>query len=259
MTTNYRKVYMKIGILGAGSIGTILARRLSARGHEVRVANSRGPETIGRDALMHGAVPVMATEAAVDADVVICSIPFGRIPSLAPFLERTPSDAVVIDTSNYFPKRDGRIDAVEAGQVESVWVSEKLGRPIVKAWNAIAAESFADKAADSGQRSRIVVPIAADREADRVTAAQLVEETGFDPFDAGTIAESWRLQPAAPAYCTELTAAQLPRALALAEKERLPRRRELVMAVIAERTDNLAHRRVGFGDWMVQLHRAICM
>lgn len=250
---------MKIGILGAGSIGATLTRRLSESGHEVKVANSRGPQTIDPDLLVSGAKPVNAVDVATDVDVVICSIPFGRMPTVAPLLEQTTSDLVVIDTSNYYPARDGRIAAVDGGQVESVWVSAMLGRPIAKAWNAIAAESFADKATQSGAPGRIAIPVAADRDGDRALVMKLVDETGFDAFDSGAIADSWRLQPAAPTYCTELAVEEMPAALLSADKDRLPRRRELAMAVIAERTDGLANRDEGFGEWLVRLNRAMYM
>jgi predicted dinucleotide-binding enzyme len=149
---------MKIGILGTGHIGKTLVRTLSAGGHDVKVANSRGPETIDADLLASGARAVTAEEAIVDREVIILSIPFNRIPDLKPLLTGIPSETVVIDTSNYYPARDGRIDAIEAGQVESVWVSEKLTRPIAKAWNAIGSASFAEKGRAPGS-DRIAIPI----------------------------------------------------------------------------------------------------
>ena len=136
---------MKIGILGTGHIGKTLVRKLSAAGHDLRVANSRGPDTVEPDVLAFGGRAVTAAEAVADVDVVILSIPLNRIPEVAPLVASVPSETVVIDTSNYYPQRDGRIDAIEAGQVESLWVAEQLGRPIVKAWNAIGSDSFAKK------------------------------------------------------------------------------------------------------------------
>src|SRR4051812_42883993 len=127
---------MKIGILGVGHIGKTLARKLSAAGHDVKVANSRGPETIEADVLASGARAVTTAQAVEDVDVVIVSIPLNRLAEVAPLIGKLPSETVVMDTSNYYPQRDGTIDAIEAGQVESVWVAERLGRPIVKAWNS---------------------------------------------------------------------------------------------------------------------------
>ena len=124
---------MKIGILGVGHIGKTLALKLPGAGHDVKVANSRGPETIGADVLASGARAVSAAEAVKDVDVVILSIPLNRLPSVAPLVADLPAETVVIDTSNYYPFRDSKIDAIEAGQVESLWVAEQLGRPVVKA------------------------------------------------------------------------------------------------------------------------------
>ena len=180
---------MKIGILGTGHIGKTLVRKLSAAGHDVKVANSRGPDTIEADVLAFGGRAVTAAEAVVDVDVVILSIPLNRLPEIAPLIASVPAETVVIDTSNYYPQRDGRIDAIEAGQVESLWVAEQLGRPIVKAWNAIGSDSFAKKGKPAGSPDRIAIPVAADRETDRKVGMALVEDTGFDAFDAGTLAE----------------------------------------------------------------------
>src|SRR3954447_7608318 len=102
---------MKIGILGTGHIGKTLALKLSAAGHDVKVANSRGPETIGADVLAFGGRAVLVADALADVDAVIISIPLNRIPQIAPLIAKVPADKVVIDTSNYYPGRDGRIDA----------------------------------------------------------------------------------------------------------------------------------------------------
>jgi predicted dinucleotide-binding enzyme len=226
---------MKIGILGTGHIGKTLVQKLSAAGHDVKVANSRGPETIEADVLAFGGRAVTAAEAVVNVDVVILSIPLNRIPEVAPLIASVPADTVVIDTSNYYPQRDGRIEAIEAGQVESLWVTEQLGRPIVKAWNAIGSYSFATKGKPAGSPERIAIPVAADSDKDRKVGMTLVEDTGLDAVDAGTLAESWRQQPGAPCYCTDLTTEEMADALAAADRARLPKRRDLSFAVILER------------------------
>ena len=248
---------MKIGILGTGHIGKTLVKRLSAAGHDVKVANSRGPETIGADLLTSGARAVSKEEALTDVEAVILSIPLNRIPDIAPSVAALPEETVVIDTSNYYPFRDEKIDAIEAGQVESLWVIEQLKRPIAKAWNAIGSASLATKAKPAGAPDRIALPVAAERERDRQVAMSLVEDSGLDPYDAGTLAESWRQQPGAPAYCTDLTRDEMGLALAAAEKHRLPKRRDLGVAVMQER--------LGDGttnpdaNWGVRLVRAINM
>lgn len=248
---------MKIGILGSGHIGKTLARRLSAAGHDVKVANSRGPETIEVDALASGARAVTAADAVVDVGVVILSIPLNRIPDVAPLVAALPAATVVIDTSNYYPMRDGRIDAIEAGQVESLWVAETLGRPVVKAWNSIGSDSFARKDMPAGTPGRIALSVAADRETDRAAGMALVEDTGFDAFDAGTLADSWRQQPGAPCYCTDITREEMPAALAGAEASRLPKRRDLAVAAIMERVgDGVTNPDAEYG---VRVNRALYM
>ncbi|MET9014913.1 NAD(P)-binding domain-containing protein [Streptomyces olivaceoviridis] len=226
---------MKIGILGVGHIGKTLTQRLSMAGHDVKVANSRGPDTIGTDVLASGANAVTAAEAVVDVDALIISIPMNRLPQIAPLIVDLPAETVVIDTSNYYPHRDGRIESIEAGQVESLWVAEQLGRPVAKAWNSIGSDSFANKHKPAGSPDRIALPVAADRESDRRVAMALVEDTGFDAFDAGALAESWRQQPGAPCYTTDLIREELPAALAAADAKRSPKRRDLAIAAIQER------------------------
>lgn len=130
---------MRIGIIGAGLIGGTLTRRLTALGHEVRVANSRAPETLEELATETGATAVWARDAATDADVVVVSIPQKNTPDLAPgIVSSAKPGAPVIETNNYYPQqRDGRIDALEDGTPESVWVAELLGTPVYKVFNGI--------------------------------------------------------------------------------------------------------------------------
>src|SRR5690606_11920910 len=139
---------------GVGHIGKTLALKLSAAGHEVHVANSRGPETIDTDVLATGAKAVTAEQAVFDKDVIIISIPLNSIAAIAPLLAGASDETVVIDTSNYYPGRDNKIESIEAGQVESLWVQQQLGRPVAKAWNAIGSDSFAKKGKPAGSSDR---------------------------------------------------------------------------------------------------------
>ena len=245
--------------MGAGSIGATVTLKLSEAGHAVTVANSRGRDTIDRGLLIFGATPVDVADVAVEVDVLITSIPFASMPQIASLVHQFAPDGVLIDTSNYYPSRDGGIRAIDDGQVESAWVEEILGRPVVKAWNAITSQSFAGKATPTGATGRIAIPFAADRSADREVVMRLIDETGFDPYDAGAIGDSWRQQPASPAYCTDLTLDQMPEALGAAEKDRSPLRRDLAMAVIAERTKQYSDLGENFGERLVRLNRAIYM
>lgn len=245
---------MKIGIIGSGMIGATLAQRLAGAGHEVAIANSRGPETIEGRALSTGARAVEAASVADGVDALIVSVPLSRLDDVAPIVAGAPEGAVVLDTSNYYPMRDGAIAELDGGQVESLWVVERLGRPVIKAWNAIIAQSFADHATAAGDADRIAIPVAGDDPAAKALALSLVEETGFEALDAGVLADSWRQQPGTPAYCTDLTADQLRDALERADAERSPRRRDLVIAVVTERME--AEGAVS-GDRLVRLNRAV--
>ena len=108
---------MKIGVIGTGNIGGTLARKLSAAGHEVRVANSRGPEGVRAFAEEIGASPVDARGAVEGADAVILSIPFPAVAKLPKGLfDGLPKSAPIIDTGNYYPGlRDPQIPEIEAG------------------------------------------------------------------------------------------------------------------------------------------------
>jgi predicted dinucleotide-binding enzyme len=226
---------MKIGILGAGSIGSTLARKLAAAGHDVKVANSRGPETIAAEALETGARAATTEDAVNDVDVAILSMPHTGFDKVRPLVAALPERTVVIDTSNYFPQRDGVNPEIEAGLVESEWIQSYFGRPIAKAWNAIGTVPFTENGQLKGHPNRVAIPIAGDRARDREVAMALMDDTGFDGFDAGTLAGSWRQQPGSPVYCTNLSHDEIAPALAAAERERLPKRRDLSVAIFSER------------------------
>lgn len=248
---------MKIGILGTGHIGKTLVTKLSAAGHDVKVANSRGPDTIEGNILVHGAHAVTSAEAVAGVDVVILSTPLGAIPKIAPLFTDVPADTVVIDTSNYYPRRDGEIAEIEAGQTESEWVAEQLGRPIAKAWNAITSDSFAQKGSPAGTAGRIAIPVAADGDRERDVAMTLVDETGLDAVYSGPLSESWRQQPGSPSYCTDLTREEIPDALAATDRARLPKRRELAIEAIAERVGDSTTN--PDSDYAVRLTRVLFM
>lgn len=213
---------MKIGIIGAGYIGGTLARRLTELGHEVAIANSRGPETLRDLAAETGARAVTAHEAARGGEIVIVTIPERAVPDLpADLFAGVGDDVVVVDTGNYYPSRDGRIPAIEDGQTESAWAAGHLGRPVVKAFNNIGFQSLLENGLPAGTPGRIALPVAGDRKAARETVMRLVDELGFDPVDAGGLEDSWRQQPGTPAYVADLDAPRLREALAAADRNRL--------------------------------------
>ena len=213
---------MKIGIIGAGQIGGTLARRLRALGHEVSIANSRGPETLAALAKESGARPVTVEQAARAGEMVIVTIPLKSIPKLpAGLFEGVPDNVVVVDTGNYYPQqRDGRIDAIEKGTPESRWTSQQLGRPVVKAFNNIYARHLLEKGKPKGAPGRIALPVAGDDRRAKDVVIRLLDELGFDAVDAGSLDESWRQQPATPVYGTDFDTAGVKKALAEARPER---------------------------------------
>jgi predicted dinucleotide-binding enzyme len=213
---------MKIGIIGAGHIGGNLTRRFTALGHDVSVANSRGPETLSELAEETGAKAVSVGEAAKGASVVVVTIPQKNIPSLpADVLDGMAADAVVIDTGNYYPKqRDGKIDEIEGGKTESRWVAEHLGHPVVKAFNGIYSEHLLTHGKPTGTPGRIALPVAGDDSAAKLVVIGLLDQLGFDGVDAGGLDDSWRQQPGTPVYGANLDADGVKKALADTSPER---------------------------------------
>jgi len=215
---------MKIGIIGAGQIGGALMRRLRTLGHEVFVANSRGADTLAELVKKTGAVAVSVKEAARRGEVVVITIPEKNVPQLPPDLfEGVSENVVVVDTGNYYPRqRDGRIEEIEKGLPESLWVERQIGRPVVKAFNNIQAQHLEEHGKPAGAPGRIALPVSGDPPAAKSVVIQLLDELGFNGIDAGGINESWRQQPATPVYGTDLDAAGVRRALSEASSERKP-------------------------------------
>ena len=173
---------MKIGIIGAGQIGGTLTRRLTALGHQISVANSRGPETLADLAAETGAKPVSVAEAARSGGVVIVTIPEKNIPKLPRDLfAATLDNVVIVDTGNYYPRqRDGRIDAIEAGMTESRWVAQQLNRPVVKAFNNIYARHLMELGRPNGTPGRIALPVAGDDGAAKAVVMQQILRIPID-------------------------------------------------------------------------------
>ena len=213
---------MKIGIIGAGNIGGNLTRRLTAAGHEVRVANSRGPQTLADLATETGATAVDVTEAARDANLVIVTIPQKAIPGLpAGVLDSAAPGAIIVDTGNYYPQqRDGLLAEIEDGKPESQWVAEQLGRPVIKAFNGIQAPHLLTGALPAGDPARRALPVSGDDDGSKKAVIALLDEIGFDGVDAGSLAESWKQQPGTPSYGAEVGTAELVALLNKATAER---------------------------------------
>jgi predicted dinucleotide-binding enzyme len=214
---------MKIGIIGAGHIGGNLTRRFSALGHKVFVGNSRGPDTLADLAAETGATAVTVNEAARAGDIVVVTIPMKNIPKLPRDLfANTPPSVTIVDTGNYYPQRDGQIEAIEQGTTESLWVAQQLKRPVIKAFNNIYAQHLLENGKPKGAPGRIALPVAGDDKAAKAVVLQFVDELGFDAVDAGGLDDSWRQQPGTPVYGTDFDAAGVRKALSEASPERKP-------------------------------------
>lgn len=214
---------MRIGILGAGSMGRILARNLGKLGYGVSIANSRGPDSLTAVAAETGATPVSAVDAVGAGEIVLLAIPTRAVAELPRRLfAKVPESVPVVDLGNYHPElRDGPIAAIDRGMPDSRWVERQIGRPVIKAFNSLFAESLRTKGAPPGSKGRIALPVAGDAAEAKAVVLRLVDELGFDPVDAGSLDESWRQQPGTPAYCRDLEATALRRALAEADPGRI--------------------------------------
>jgi predicted dinucleotide-binding enzyme len=220
---------MKIGIVGTGAIGSLLAEKLSKAGHQVKVTNTRAMPELEKIAASLGASAATIQDVVKDVDAIIFSMPFNAYKDLPKdLLKEVPQDVVVMDTSNYYPFRDGEITELEQIS-ESEYISGILNRPLVKVFNNMLEGTLKYKGKTAGAEARVAISIAGDKPEHKKIVAQLVDITGFDTVDAGSLAESWRQQPGTPAYCTELNEADLNQALANAEKGKAPAIRDFIM------------------------------
>jgi 8-hydroxy-5-deazaflavin:NADPH oxidoreductase len=242
---------MNIGIIGAGEIGGTLARHYTKSGHRVKIANASGVEKLKNIARETGALPVELANAVTDVDVIVISIPYFAVGNLPKgMFDDVDHNTTIIDTCNYYPIVSGVIQDVVDGMNESVWVATQTGRPVVKAYNSIFYRSLVQSGLPEGHPSRIALPISGDDRRGKEIVARLINESGFDSYDQGTLEDSWRQEPGSPAYCTDLTLKQLMRSISKARKELLPERRELGLKHIIE---------LGPERWqdLVQMNRTI--
>lgn len=204
-------------------MGQILARSLARLGHHVSIANSRGPASLTSLAAEVRATPTTVVDAVSAAEIVVLAIPTKAVPDLPRrLLANLANTVVVIDICNYHPVlRDGPIDAIDGGMLESQWVAQQMGRPVIKAFNNIFAASLREKGVPKGAKGRIALPVAGDSADARAAVLRIVDDLGFDPVDGGDLDNSWRQQTGTPAYCKDLEIAALRRALAEAERSRI--------------------------------------
>ncbi|PQP88576.1 NADPH-dependent F420 reductase [Paenibacillus sp. AR247] len=230
---------MRFGIIGAGPIALNISKKLVENGHDVKIADARSIERLEGKEL--AGTPVNVNEVITNIDVLVISIPLHALPSIRNIVDQAGEDVVILDTSNYYPYRDNKIHEIEKGMVESVWVSNQLGRPITKAFNNLLAYTLEHKGTPEGTRGRIAIAIAGDNQLHKQITMNIVNELGFDPVDSGSLSDSWRQQPGTPAYCTELTKEELTEALNKANKEKAPFLRDEVMERLSAANGGYSH------------------
>ncbi|MCM2534999.1 NAD(P)-binding domain-containing protein [Neobacillus pocheonensis] len=223
---------MRFGIIGAGPIGSIISKKLVKNGHDVKIADVRGIERLEGKEL--AGTPVRVEDVITNIDVLIISIPLHALPSIRNIINQVGEKVIIVDTSNYYPYRDGKIEEIENGMVESVWVSNQLGRPVIKAFNNLLAYTLENEGTSEDSSGRIAMAVSGNDPSQKQVVMDVVNELGFDAVDSGSLSNSWRQQPGTPAYCTELTKDELTKALKKANKEKAPLLRDKVMERFAE-------------------------
>lgn len=212
----------KIGIIGAGFVGQACAKLFMQAGYQVMISNSRGKNTLFSVASNIGCQIGQQQEAIEFGDIILIAIPFSHYKSLPADLL---SNKIVIDAMNYYPDRDGHIDALDHHQTTtSEMVAAHLNQSrIVKVFNAIFAKDMVKDAKPNDKQHRRALPIAGNDQQAKQIAEKLLERVGYDYVDVGSLAESWRFERAKPAYCRPLEREPLIEALALASRtEELP-------------------------------------
>ena len=208
-----------VGLIGAGQIGSQIARLAVRHGYDVVISNSRGPETLAELVAELGSRARAATpaQAASAGDIVVVTVPlknYRQVP-VSPLAGK-----IVIDTNNYYPQRDGQIPELDN---ESTTTSELLqahlpSSRVVKAFNHIYASQITTDGKPAGATDRRALAIAGDDAQAKATVTRLLDEFGFDTVDIGPLSESWRIQRDTPGYGPRRTAAQLRQDLAAAQR-----------------------------------------
>jgi len=201
---------MRIGIIGAGKIGSTLAHLFTDAGHEIAIANSRGPDTLRdleKELGDHGHA-VTVEEAARFGDVAVVTVPLKAYREL-------PADGLasktVIDSCNYYPDRDGHIAALDDDSTTSSELIQQhlAGAHVIKAFNAMRFDHLRDYGHEGGANQRYGIPVAGDDPAAKKQVFDLIEQIGFEPVDAGGLADSRSFQPGTDVYTADLPAAEL--------------------------------------------------
>ena len=214
-----------LGLIGAGHIGSALARTALDAGWDVVLSNSRGPETLadlvaelaGQPSARGSVRAGTAEEAAAAADLAVVTIPVKAIDQVP---VEPLTGKVVIDTNNYYPQRDGQIAELDEGRTTSSELLQRHlpGSTVVKAFNHILAAQIVSARSAAGTEHRRALAVAGDDDAAKQQVAGFIEQLGFDVVDLGTLADSWRIEPGTPGYGAEDDADQLRAHLAAATR-----------------------------------------
>ena len=214
-------VMATIGIIGAGMIGSQLARLAIKNGHEVVISNSRGPATLSALVAELGPKARAATpaEAGVAGDIVVVTVPLRAYRDIP---VEPLAGKIVIDTNNYYPQRDGHIAELDN---ESTTTAELLAAhlpksKVVKAFNHIYAASLTTEGQPAGSKNRRALVIAGDDDKAKAVVSALIDKFGFDVVDAGPLKEGWRIQRDTPGYGPRRTADEIRKDLATAKRYR---------------------------------------
>jgi predicted dinucleotide-binding enzyme len=206
---------MRIGLVGAGNIGKALAGHFVALGHDIVVSNSRGPETLVSlvEELGSNATAGTPEEAIAHGDIIVITVPLKAVADV-------PTDGTagktLIDTCNYYPQRDGQFPSLDDGSsTESEIVAAHFADAnVVKAFNSIASAHLAEQGKPASEPGRRAIPIAGDSAQAKTEVAQLIDQIGFDPVDAGALPSGRFFENGADLYGAELTGPEMAKALA---------------------------------------------
>ncbi|MEC4114275.1 NADPH-dependent F420 reductase [Myroides pelagicus] len=235
---------MKIGIIGAGNIGSTLAKHFKVLGHQVSIANSRGSESLWELTQSLGITAATVYDVARNNDVVLIAIPqIGVLNLPRDLFEGVSDEVIVIDTCNYYPLlRDGQIEAIDLGMTDSEWVSSIIDRPVVKAFNSITYLNLAQAGLPKGNDKRIALPVSGDVQHHKEVVSELIDTIGFDVVDNGTLSDSWKQEPGTPVYCTDLAKQDLlDRLSALGDNRTYEVKEQLMEKRIAQEKQLIAY------------------
>lgn len=208
-----------IGIIGAGNIGSQIARKALEIGYDVVISNSRGPETLTSLIANLGdhARAATAAEAGAAGDVVVVTVPLTSLPDIP---AEPLAGKIVIDTNNYYWERDGHIAALdEERTTTSEMLQEHLPTSkVVKGFNHIQAQQITTDGKPAGANDRRALATASDYADALAFITKFYDEFGFDAVNIGPLAQSWRVERDQPAYVVPQNVEELKANLARAER-----------------------------------------